>query len=401
MNPSKEKRLSSSTLGSRSSLSSYDTPQISKHELKAFHDKLHRSAQRIETIGRDLRECMTEFSTLTAHFASLMNENYHKPSVNSGHATRTDTSLHTPNSTTPGSLLEPKKYETQNLRDFRNLINEIKSNNRHNEARAKSNSLLQNGPSTQEPTPDLTYSEKSNDCDSDDCNTNDNQGLGVQLPQTHTGTPMSTPDTCEFPPLSNNTAPLWRIKRQYQQQEPRHENSDSTLTPMASTTHEHSPAIAGSGVNEFTNPGQVTVLDFKQQLKDRIIQDKFFIPAMNLEYNFVGLFLRQMNKVNNYARRHMPETLMYSSKPRRVYDFLRSITRNWLQKANEVESLKREAPIIWEVFGTSLHNAQMIPKNFQVINPIIQEGVPITAEHFIQFVNLLRNRRDYIANNAV
>lgn len=135
-------------------------------------------------------------------------------------------------------------------------------------------------------------------------------------------------------------------------------------------------------------------ISVKQRLYRIMHENKDMRPVLGTEMNFILIFLNEMHKINRFTRKHFPETCVYSSKPYRVLHFMITVSRNWTEHSALVESFKREAPIFWEVFGTSLQNGMMIPDDFQLENTNLKPGDAISHDRFTELVKLIRARRD-------
>jgi hypothetical protein len=139
---------------------------------------------------------------------------------------------------------------------------------------------------------------------------------------------------------------------------------------------------------------EASPISIRSRLNRTMYENKDYRPVLGTEMNFILIFLNEMHKINRFTRKHFPETCVYSSKPRRVLHFMTTVSRNWTEHSALVESFKREAPIFWEVFGTSLQNGMMIPNDFQLENTNLNPGDVISHDRFTELVRLIRARRD-------
>jgi len=365
--------------------------------VKKLRKEIHSNAQKLETIARDLRRIMKSLDDAIITSPTL---SHASPSCHPTMKDKRKDSYHESETPVPTQTLDyPSNSnlppETKKILDSIRQLSSLPHVTAVNDA-------FSNAPSSSPVAEHIKYDSSSDD----ELVLTGRQRLASSRTQRDSGVSIETEDDSPLKgelhhdndrSLNRDTTSLLSLKDKpyhsdfYAWNPPARPGSPS----LKREDHDPTPVPLSTRMNLYDPPANE---DFKLSFKDALIatlnKHREFKPAMTAELNFISLFLAEMNKINRYVRKHYPETLVYSSKPRRVYDFMCAVSRTRPASASQVESLKREAPIFWDVFGSTLQNAQLTATDFQIDNPIIREGVPITREHFIQFIQLLRDRRN-------
>jgi len=352
--------------------------------VKKLNQEIHSNAQKLETIARDLRRIMKSLNDIQSIEDRIQDLPVHPFFKGNDVGSHSSTKSPSPQAlldkdVTPSILQSPK--DKTNLNCLDNDYSKY-------QARQGNEACFPGHSDTPFDRLAALISQNLRVSDSDDheeiSQHHANRDSGVSLNQQELEAINSSPKLPETEPVARNYDEILSLKDKSFHTDYFAWNPPKSTNPV--TQERSDQRLQRSPTTETATPfdhlaNEFTSVGISPKLTRAMETNTFSRPVLGTELNFISIFLMEMNKINRYVRKHYPETCVYSSKPRRVHDFMTAVSRNWTVSTAQVESLKREAPIFWEVFGTSLQNAQMIPNDFQISNPIIKEGVPITREH--------------------